>query len=495
MALTFGRLRQARGRSPINGWTGTQVVIVGVVVMLGMLTAQIWLVGGLVFAAIALPTLLVCVIPLGAAKRTLGGRFLWWLRGWRAHATEADQYAAGPLTTAPRGEDLPGVAAPLMPLDVEDGRGGRQLLMWNRATGIVSARLRVAPVGLALADESDGTTWVNSFSSFEADLGYKPFIEWVSYDIESSPTGGVNQREYTLERIAPDAPEVCKQILTELVPRNGASTADVSTSVTLHFNPAKFSPAPKDLSEVATEVVRWLPGIESALASSGAAVLGRATTPWAIRRTRAQYDPGMRGEMLAHQYDADTAEEISWRDAGPIRTGGTEHVYRTDSGYHISWVLEAPPRGTFTAAVLLPLLAPGRYYRRVSMHYQPYPAGETAELLEHEVTGGQLRQWWAKATKRDETQRERDDRSKAQADTRDESFGAGVGRWTAYITTSVVDPNLLDAAAADVEDRVAAAKMRFRRATGSQGAIFAVSQGWGIDPTQALTRSTDRWDS
>ncbi|MBA8965091.1 hypothetical protein JOJ86_007413 [Rhodococcus percolatus] len=495
-AMSFGRLRQARGRSFISRWTGRQtgIVIASLVLILAVL--QFSWIGALVLSLVSVPVLAVTVVPFGTSNRTLTDRGIWHLRGWRARTSGSDEYAAGPLTTIDRGDNLPGVAGALMPLDIENGRGGRQNLIWNRRTGLVSARLRVSPVGLALADEADQNTWIASYGAMLADFGYKRFIDHVSFDIESSPTGGVNQRDYTLDRISPTAPQVCKEILHELVPKRGATTADVSTCVTVHFDPAQFTPTPTDLSEVGTQVVRWLPGIESALAASGAAVLGRATTPWVIRRLRAQYDPAVRGEVLSNDspHDAD-GELLTWRDAGPIRTGGDDHVYRTDSGHHVSWVLEAPPQGVFTASVLLPLLAPGPFYRRVSMVYRPYPASEAAEVLENEVTGGTLRALWARKTHVDETQRERDDRAKARADTRDESMGSGVGRFTLYITTTVTNPELLDAAVADVEERAGSSKIRLRRARGSQAAMFAVSLGWGIDPTQALGRpASDRWD-
>ncbi|GGG01358.1 hypothetical protein GCM10007304_14190 [Rhodococcoides trifolii] len=336
---------------------------------------------------------------------------------------------------------------------------------------------------------------MSTYGSMLADFGYKRFIDHVSFDVESSPTGGVNQRDYTLGRIAPTAPAICKEILHELVPRRGATTADVSTCVTVHFDPSKFTPKPTDLTEAAVQVVRWLPGIESALSSSGAAVRGRATTAWVIRRMRAQFDPAIRGDVLASDSPVDDdGELLSWRDAGPIRTGGTDNVYRTDSGHHVSWVLEAPPEGIFRSSVLLPLLAPGPFYRRVSIVYRPYGAAEAADVLENEVTGGTLRAFWAQKTKRDETQRDRDDRAKARADTRDESMGAGVGRFTLYVTTTVANPDLLDTAVADVEERAGTSKIRLRRARGSQAAMFAVSMGWGIDPTQALGRpGTERW--
>jgi len=73
-------------------------------------------------------------------------------------------------------------------------------------------------------------------------------------------------------------------------------------------------------------------------------------------------------------------------------------------------------------------------------------------------------------------------------------LGAGVGRFTMYLTTTVRNESTLDAAVADAEERAAQTKIRFRRARGAQPAAFAASLGLGIDPTSALSRrAIERW--
>jgi hypothetical protein len=62
----------------------------------------------------------------------------------RARAAGWTQLSAGVLTDHPRGHDLPGLLAPIVPLDVDDGRGGRYALLWDRRTGTLSAVLRAA---------------------------------------------------------------------------------------------------------------------------------------------------------------------------------------------------------------------------------------------------------------------------------------------------------------------------------------------------------------
>ena len=148
----------------------------------------------------------------------------------------------------------------------------------------------------------------------------------------------------------------------------------------------------------------------------------------------------------------------------------------------MSWALREAPRQAVAARVLAPLLAPGPYPRRVTWLYEPYPADQAAQIVEAQVTAGQIRSAWAARTRRDETQRDRDDRARAVQSAREEAAGAGVGRFTVYVTTTVTDPTDLAAAVADVEQRAGQAKLRLRRLRGAQAAGFAAALGVGINP-------------
>ena len=142
--------------------------------------------------------------------------------------------------------------------------------------------------------------------------------------------------------------------------------------------------------------------------------------------------------------------------------------------------------------MLAALLTPGPYPRRTTWLYHPYPADQAAAKVEAEVTSGQVRRAWAERTRRDETQRERDDRARAVQSAREEAQGAGVGRFTLYVTTTVLHPDDLPAAIADVEQRAGQSKLRLRRLRGAQAAGFAAALGIGIDPSDLLTHRRHR---
>lgn len=474
------------------GTAGTVIIIVTVTAIAAStffsLKAAVYL------TLIAIPVLVLTVVPFGGSRRTVVQHLVWEGNSTLGNRTNTDAYSSDVLSEVPGGDHLPGVLRPLKLLTVDDGLGGEQCLIWNRRTGILSAVLRVSPAGITLADEATADGWVRAYGAWLADLGFRPMISSVVFTVESSPTGGVNQREYILDRIDPDSPQIAQNIMRSIVSRSRSSTADVSTLVTINFDPSKASPAPRTLLEGASEVVRWLPGIESALGAAGATVTGRATAPFIVRRVRAAFDPAIR--MFLSDDESTEDEMLRWRDAGPLRTDTNKStdVYKHDSGYSVSWVMQDTPSGIVRQHILLPLVSPGKYYRRFSMIYRPSPASEAAEIVEREITGGTVRRIFNQKTKKDETQRDHDDRVRARRAAQQESMGAGIGQFTMYLTTTVRNEETLAAACADVEERYGNAKLRFRRARGAQAATFAASLGLGIDPTSALSKNpATRW--
>lgn len=493
MARQFGGYRPIRGFGIGSvGGVGTGI-IAGTVVAIAASTFISLQAAGLLLL-LAVPILVMTVVPFGSSGRTVVKHMAWKWNSTMGNRANTDAWSSDVLSEVEGGDHLPGVLRPLKLLTVDDGLGGKQCLIWNRRTGILSAILRVSPAGITLADESTADNWVLAYGAWLADLGHRPLITSVVFTVESSPTGGVNQRDYILERIDADSPEIAQRIMRSIASRSRSSTADVSTLVTINFDPSKASPAPKTLLEGASEVVRWLPGIESALAAAGATVTGRATTPFIIRRVRAAFDPAVR--MFLSDTDSDEDEMLQWRDAAPLRTdtNNSTDVYKHDSGYSVSWVMKDVPSGVVRQHVLLPLVSPGKYYRRFSMIYRPFPASQAAEIVEREISGGTIRRIWSSKTKQDETQRDHDDRVRARRAAQQESLGAGLGQFTMYLTTTVRNEDTLATACADVEERAGNAKLRFRRARGAQAATFAASLGLGIDPTSALSKNaTQRW--
>ncbi|WP_369804895.1 SCO6880 family protein [Pseudonocardia sp. Ae717_Ps2] len=112
------------------------------------------------------------------------------LRFTRSKAAGWTDRTGGMVTDHLRRHDLPGPMGPIVPLSTDDGRGGKQGLLWDRRTGWLTAVLRVSPVGLDLADPGQADAWVANWGAFLADLGYQPMIRHVAVTVDTSPTGG-----------------------------------------------------------------------------------------------------------------------------------------------------------------------------------------------------------------------------------------------------------------------------------------------------------------
>ncbi|MHA6622918.1 SCO6880 family protein [Pseudonocardia sp. DLS-67] len=476
----YGNWRAERGWG-VAGLSSAATITVFVAILVPLLAASIAPTAALPLAAAAAVVVAGVVVRIGGVS--LADVLVRRARFTRARAAGWTELSAGVLTEHPRAADLPGVLAPLLPLDVDDGRGGRHALLWNRRTGTLSAVLRCSPIGLDLADRDQTDAWVASWGAFLADLGYQPLVRHVAVTVDTVPAGGTTVPDHVARELDPAAPPLAKRVLDELVRATPATCAAVDVRLTVCLDPNRATPKPADLFAAIIEVGRWLPGLDFTLGTCGVAVLGRAAVGWLTGRIRAAFDPAVHGDVTAA---GEAAQLLAWADAGPVAAIERWDHYRHDSGLSVSWALREAPRQAVGPTVLAPLLAPGPFRRRVTWLYQPYPADQAAAKVEAEVTGGQIRRAWATRTRRDETQRERDDRDRAVQSAREEAEGAGVGQITAYITTTVQHDADLDAAVADVEQRAGQAKLRLRRLRGSQAAGFAAALGVGIDPVDLL---------
>lgn len=483
---TYGNWRRARGFGIGQLGPGQTITLFGAVlvpILLAYVSPRLALLTALI-AAIVVATVVVRVGGQSAADVVMRR-----IRFTRARSAGWMEMSGGILSDHPRKHDLPGPMAPLVPLSTDDGRGGKQGLLWDRRTGWLTAVIRVSPVGLDLADRSQADTWVASWGAFLADLGYQRMIRHVAVTVDTAPSGGTTLRDYVAERIDITAPDTARAVMAELVDATPSTSADVDTRVAITFDPSRANPRPNDLVAAVAEVTRWLPGLEASLAMAGVAVLGRANVGWLTGRLRIAYDPASRGDVVRLKDAADHSELLVWSEAGPIRAAETWDSWRHDSGISVSWALAEAPRQGVVDRVMTPLLAPGPFPRRVTLLYEPYSAEAAADEVEREITNTNVRRSWAQRTRRDETQRERDDFARALQSAREEAEGAGVGRFCLYVCTTVTDEQLLPAATADVEQRAGQSKLRLRRLRGAQTAGFAAALGLGLNPVELARRA------
>lgn len=286
----------------------------------------------------------------------------------------------------------------------------------------------------------------------------------------------------------PDAPENARRLMGELVRQSPAAAAQVDTRVSITFDPASSPARPKELPDALAEFSRTLHGLTSSLGACGVTVLGRASAPELVGMVRTAFDPAERGAISRALASPDPAALLTWADAGPVAAQEHHDRYEHDSGVSVSWAWHEAPRQAVNSDVLARLVSPGRFPKRVTLQYVPSTAAEAARQLESEVNAAHFRAEVARRAGRDATAREIADRQRAEQSAHEEAAGAGMTDVNMFCTVTVLDPDDLHAAVADIEARVETAKIRLRRAWRAQAAGFAVTLPLGINPADLARR-------
>ena len=228
--------------------------------------------------------------------------------------------------------------------------------------GYLTATLRVVPASTWLADPGDADQWVANWAAWLASLGYLP----------TAPLGHRHRGHRARPRPHPRragrrpldtaAPRGAVEIIDQVVAAAPAAAADVRTWVSITFDPAAATVAPRSLAEAVTETGQALAGLESALASCGVTVLGRARASDIAGIVRTAFDPAVRGQvsrLLATGLSPALEEQLNWASAGPAGAEERWDRYQHDSGTSVTWAWREAPRQNVTSDVLARLLAPG----------------------------------------------------------------------------------------------------------------------------------------
>ena len=480
---TYGGWRRSRGMG-LFGLGPAQTLVVLVIVT------------GLILAGSASP--LILAIAAGPCALMLALLLVWWdgvplgagihrrLRWATARSRGYTSYRSGVMVHGEHAWQLPGVLAATSLLHVVDPEGDYGIVL-NQRLGTMTVTLRCAATSTWLSDPDQTTTWVHNWGGWLANLGYLPIVKWAAITVDTAPDPGTRLANHTQARIVPHSPASAQKVLRQLVQAAPAAAADVATRVSITFLPAASPARPRTVEEAVGEISRVLPGLQDALGLCGLTVLGRATAADLVAVVRTAYDPAVRRD-LARLGDpttgVDLARWLDWDTAGPVAAEETVDHYRHDSGVSVSWAWHEAPRQQGHADVLARLVSPGPYPKRVTLLYRPFPAAEAARTVEREVNAAWFRTAYHRAQRRDESARDHADRERALQTAREEAAGAGVGLMTMFATVTVLDPDDLGRACADLENRADTAKIRLRRMYASQATGFATTLPAGICPAQ-----------
>ncbi|MFP8906173.1 SCO6880 family protein [Streptomyces atacamensis] len=469
----YGGWRRSRtlGIGLLN--TGQTVVVVAAV-LLPILVANV---GGLDTLVVTIPLALV-VIALACWQRhgvpllnLAVGRVRWQVATWKGETSYR-----GLFQEHPRALDLPGVLAPTKLLAVEDSGGsGRVGLVWNQATGQMAATLLLSPGGALLANRSQVNANVAAWGEVLASLANEESVDAATVTIQITPSSGAALADHVRRRIDRQAPDLARETVGELVKAAPRASAQLAAWFTLVTSPGRAADRPATPAEAAAETLRRLDGVD--LAGAGADVLRRATDTDLVRLVRGAFHP--------EDADAPDAqmEALTWDQAGPVGHEEGKTEYEHDGAVSVSWVLREAPRKPITYDVLLPLLAPGRFTRRITIGYRVLPTEEAAAVVERELNAADARAEYRRRTQRTTTRRERADATAAERNADQEAYGAGLAQWTIYVTTTVTDPADLPAARREVEQAAKrAGGLRFRYAYYGQAAAFCAGLPAGVHP-------------
>jgi len=413
------------------------------------------------------------------------------VRWWHGSARNYTQYRAAVVAERAPAFWMPGVLAPLTLLDAEDGSGGRYGIVLDRRTGLMTPTLRVIPACMWLADRQDADAWVANWGGWLASLGFLPAVRWVTVTVDTAPEPGSTLADAVAAALDPASPLAARQIMGQLVQAAPAAAVDIDTRVSITFDPKASPAAPVDLIAAAAEVGRAMHGLESALDTCGVSVLGRASAAEIAGVIRTAFDPAARGEVnriLVQSTNLRPGWQLGWDDAGPVGAEEEPGCYRHDSGISVTWGWQEAPRQNVTADVLARLVAPGRYPKRVSLQYRPFPAAQATRVLDAEVNAAQFRAIYKRRTGRDETARDSYDQARARQAAAEEAAGAGVCLVSLYVTVTVASAADLRRAVAETEAAADSSRIRLRPMTYAQAAGWAATLPCGICPADLARR-------
>ncbi|WP_406300040.1 hypothetical protein OG948_33270 [Embleya sp. NBC_00888] len=397
-------------------------------------------------------------------------RVRWKLAASRGETTYRGLYLRHPLALNP-----PGVLAPTMLVSAQDETGAAVGLVWNQATGRFAGSLLLAPGGALLADRGQVNTNVTSWGETLAALSSEESVEAATVTLQVTPSSGAALTDHVRDRLDRNAPKLARDTIGELVTTAPRTSAQLAAWLTLVVDPSRAPDRATTPAEGAAEALRRLGSVD--LGGAGADVLRRATATDLMRLVRGAFSPA---DMDAPQSQI---AELTWDQTGPVAAEEDWTEYRHDGAVSVSWVLREAPRKSVTYDVLLPLLAPGKYPRRITLGYRVLPTEEAAAIVEREINASDAREQYNRRTRRSTTRRERADAQAADRAANQEAYGAGMTQWTITITTTVTDPADLPAAKREVEQAAKrAGGLRFRYAYGAQGASFTAGLPVGVHP-------------
>ncbi|WP_455355936.1 SCO6880 family protein [Streptomyces sp. SYSU K217416] len=372
--------------------------------------------------------------------------------------------------------DLPGVGASSTLIRASDPTTGRLVgLVHDRATGYMTVTTLLAPGGSLMAPTGAVQSSLRSWSSVLDAMSTDEQVKGASVTIQITPGAGEALGDDVKARKDPNAPQLAKRIIDELVRTTPHATASVAPWMSVTVDPNATVNAPADLAEQVAESLRVVDGLD--LSGTGTDIERRATDIDLRRIVRSAYDP-----EVFNARDADFAD-LSWGECGPQAADDGWEEYSHDGGISVSWVLREMPRRPIPYSVLLPLLAPGRHQRRITIAYRVLDPYEGEAVLEREISHAHQRAQATAEVKGRAKYSQRADAQRAEKAAAQVAGGEQVVDWTLMVTATARSTADLPAARQELARAVKATRgIRMRPAYGAGAAVFAAQLPIGYNP-------------
>ncbi|WP_281154685.1 SCO6880 family protein [Streptomyces sp. HYC2] len=464
------RVRQSFGFGGLS--KGATMVAAAVLVADGIIATQ-----APITLLVTLP-LTGMVLGLAAARRHgMSALAYYWARlSWRrASRIDATNYRRV-LLPHPYALDLPGVGASSTLIRAHDPTTGKSVgIVHDRASGRMTITTLLAPGGSLMAPTSTVQSNLRTWSSVLDAMSTDDQIRGASVTIQITPGAGEALGDDVRSRQDPGAPQLAKKIIDELVRTTPHATASVAPWMSVTVDPTASANAPTELSDQVAEALKVVDSLD--LSGTGTDIERRCTDVDLRRLVRSAYDPD-----VFNARDREF-EELSWSECGPQAADDEWTEYAHDGGVSISWVLREMPRRPIPYSVLLPLLAPGRFQRRITLAYRVLDPHEGEAVLEREISHAYQRAQATAEVKGRAKWSQKADTARAEQAAAQVAGGSQVVDWTLMVTVTARSTAELPAARQELERAVKATRgIRMRPAYGAQAAVFAAGLPLGYNP-------------
>ncbi|MBC7630544.1 MAG: hypothetical protein H7290_03560 [Flavobacterium sp.] len=474
---TYGNFR--RPESPgigTLGTIGTAVVFIGILGLILLMTVHQLIAAGVWTVAV------LVVLGLMMFKDSHGRSGLQRLAnraGWsRTKSRSQHLYRAGVLGRTGWGTfQLPGLLAQTKLTEHHDSYNRPFAVLETPSVGHYSIVIGCEPDGASLVDQHQIDSWVAAWGDWLAGLGHELGIVAAAVTVETAPDTGARLRREVTGRIDPNAPELAKTMLNQVMDTYPVGSAQVRAWVSLTFNGRTYAGRKRTADDVARDLAARLPGLTQTLAATGAGPARPVDAQTLCEIVRVAYDPAA-ATLIDDVHASGHSPKLSWNDIGPAATQtGWDH-YRHDGAFSRTWEMTSAPRGEVFSSVLTRLLSPhGDIDRkRVTIIYRPLDSAKAAHTVETDKRNADFR---IGSSNRPSARALTSARSAAST-AAEEAKGAGLVDFGILITATVTDADRMPDARAAIDNLAATARLIIRPVYGSQDSAFAACLPLGL---------------